>query len=398
MCLDPCKRPESLVNVLLCIPVLRCGGTEMQTLNLVRVLRSAGYRVSVCCYYERDDAVVEMFRQAGADVLIMGLRRQQGAWVLIRELRKLIRSLRPDIVHVQYVAPGLLPVLAARLAGVRRLLATVHYPGRTVGPRARMFVRIASRLCRIFLCVSQSAERSWFGDSQVFDAAGSNGHRRHYTLYNAVDVDRIAMLADGVDHAAVRRRLGLGDGPVVGIVARLRGEKGHAILLDAMAEVVREVPEARLLAVGDGADRDSLQEQARRLGIEGSVVWAGAKTQDEAFALYGVMDVVAVPSLFEGFGLSAAEAMAAGKPVVAAAADGLVEVVVDGVTGYLTPIGDSKALADAILSIVTQPEQSRAMGLCARVEVAERFSLKRLADATAAAYESVCGERRRNGE
>jgi len=385
-------------HVLIAIPILLLGGTEIQTLNLVRVLRSAGYRVSVCCYYERDDAVVDMFRQAGADVLLMGLRREQGAWVLIRELRKLIRGLRPDIIHVQYVAPGLLPVLAARLAGVRRLLATVHAPGRTVGLRARVFVRIASRLCRIFFCVSQSAERSWFGDSQVFDAAQSNGHRRHYTLYNAVDVDRIAMLADGVDHAAVRRCLGLGDGPVVGIVARLRSEKGHAILLDAMAEVVRELPEARLLAVGDGPDRDSLQEQARRLGIEGSVVWAGAKTQDEAFALYGVMDVVAVPSLFEGFGLSAAEAMAAGKPVVAAAADGLAEVVQDKVTGGVVPISDSKALTTGIAGLLSNPVLAKALGQAGRRRVAIEFSIARFAESTLAAYDRCGAQQRRDDE
>lgn len=378
-------------SVLIAIPILLLGGTEIQTLNLVRVLRAAGYRVSVCCYYEHDTAIVEVFRDAGADVIIMGLRREQGARVLIRELKKLIRRLRPDIVHVQYVAPGLLPVVAARLAGVRQVVATVHQPGRTVGTRARVFLRFASRLCRLFFCVSQAAERSWFGNSQIFEPGQCNAGRRHYTLYNAVDVNRIADLADGVDRMAVRRTFGLGDGPVIGIVARLRSEKGHAILLDAMAEVVRECPATKLLAVGDGPDRETLREHAHRLGLNGAVVWAGARPQDETFALYGVMDVVAVPSLFEGFGLSAAEAMAAGKPVVASAADGLAEVVTDGRTGLLTPIGDSKSMAVAILGILTSPEVANSMGKAARSDVADRFSLERLGLAMQAAYESVGG-------
>ena len=117
-------------QVLICIPMLLVGGTEMQSLNLVRVLVSNGYQVTVCCYYEHEELMVSGFRSTGAKVILMNLKRSGGLFNLIRELMKLFRSSQPNIVHVQYVAPGLIPIIAAKLSGLRTVFSTVHQPGR----------------------------------------------------------------------------------------------------------------------------------------------------------------------------------------------------------------------------------------------------------------------------
>jgi len=386
-----------MTSVFIGIPVLLLGGTEMQTLNLVRALVPAGYRVMVCCYYEYGDSVVAMFREAGAEVVLMGRSRPEGAWPLIKALKSVFQKERPDIVHIQYVAPGLQAILAARLAGVRRLLATVHQPGRTVGLKARTFLRFGAALCSRFFCVSQAAERSWFGDCCLYEPQCGNGHRRHYTIYNAVDTARIADLAAQTDASAMRRSLGIGCGPVIGIVARLRSEKGQAVLLNALPAVLAKYPEATLLVAGDGPDRESLLQQADTLGVGPRVKWLGALPQDETFRLYSVMNIAVAPSLFEGFGLSAAEAMAAGLPVVASAVDGLTEVVQDGVTGMLFPPSDANALADCLVRLIADPAKARQMGQASRERATQMFSLEHFSQVTLTTYRDILADRPARG-
>lgn len=378
-------------RVAILIPVLLRGGTEAQTLHLARALVADGYAVSVCCYYDADPVIVAEFEAAGASAERLALDRSVSSpsslrlarlgWLLCQYLRKI----RPDIAHVQYMAPGLVPIMAARLAGVRTILATVHQPGMVYGARARSLLRVASRLCSAFFCVSRAVEESWFGDSAVFDPADV-GRRRHFTLYNCVDIERFTQGAIQADVQATRSELGLGGRSVVGVVGRLRQEKGHAVLLEAFSSVVRSIPDAALLVVGDGPDRGDLEARVQALGIGDRTVWVGERNPAELSRLYAAMDLVAVPSLFEGFGLVAVEAMAAGKPVVASATGGLMEIVVDGVTGTLVPAGNRAALAEAIVSLLKDPAGAAAMGRDARRIAKERFSLEAFACTVSSVY------------
>ena len=377
---------------MIAIPVLFVGGTEMQTLTLVRVLVAAGYRVTVCCYYEFDEQIVAEVRLAGAKVLLMHLDRSDGHFGLVRVLEltrylvHLFRESKPDIVHVQYVAPGLIPILAAKIARVPTLFATVHQPGRVYGRKPHLFLRTAARLCPAFFCVSQSAEASWFGDSQVFDPELIPKGRKRFTIYNAVDVSRIARIVEQVDVEKFRGSLGIENEKVIGVVGRLRSEKGHAFLLDSMVEVLHICPKAILIVVGDGPDREYLMKRAEELGIARNVLWLGKKEPKEVLKLYSVMDLVVAPSMFEGFGLTAAEAMAAGRPVIGTQVDGLTEVIAEGVTGYLVPFGDTDRLAEAMIKLLADPEKAIAMGAKGRERVGECFSMERFAQSTVTAY------------
>ena len=125
--------------------------------------------------------------------------------------------------------------------------------------------------------------------------------------------------------------------------------------MDAVAEAVKEIPYLLLISIGDGPERENLVEKAKHLNIDDNLVWAWQKTPEEVPSYYKIMDVVVVPSLFEGFGLSAAEAMAAGKPVVASNIDGLKEVVDHEKTGYLVPVGESKIIATYLLELLSNP-------------------------------------------
>lgn len=377
-------------RVVVTLPVLLVGGTEMQTLHQVRVLADAGYRVTVCCFYQCDEGMRAEMEKAGARVVLLGEERASGYWSLLRRLVAFFRQERPDIVHVQYMAPGFIPVLAARLAGVRTVFATVHQPGRPYGRKAHLLLRTAARLCTAFFCNSRAVEESWFGDSALIDPARLST-RRHWTIHNAVDVEKIAAHAAAADVAALRSEFSLGAGPVVGCVGRLRHEKGQALLLEAFAEAVKQHSDVRLLMVGDGPDLGSLEMFSKSLGIAEKVIWLGARPSEAVFRLYGVMDILAVPSQFEGFGLTAAEAMSAGLPVAATHVDGLAEVVVDGETGLLVSPGDSAAFADALAKLLKEPDVARAMGRRGLERVQRTFSMQRYAHATLAAYRQATG-------
>jgi len=380
-------------SIVIAIPVLLIGGTEIQTINFVKTLVSAGYRTTVTCYYEYNSSLVSRMEGTGAKVVLMSLKRSDGILALMANLSKIFKELKPDVVHVQYIAPGLIPIIAARLSGVKRVFATVHQPGRPYGWKSKLLIRIAAQLCDAFFCNSKSVEKSWFGDCQILDPEKIDVMRKHFTIYNGVDSDRIEGIVKQTDKEGLKESLNIKDKKVVGVIGRLREEKGQFILLESIKKVVEEMPDAALLVVGDGADRAYLEQAAVELGVNDHVIWLGQKDPDEVFALYGVIDLVVVPSLFEGFGLTAAEAMTAGKPVVASNVDGLREVIQDGISGLLVPPGNSKALGQAILELLANPAKAASMGERGKKIVETEFSLCRFQSAILATYANYTGAR-----
>ena len=303
------------------------------------------------------------------------------------ELQQVPRPVvEPDIVHVQYLAPGLVPIIATRIARIKTVFATVHQPGRPYGRKAKLLLRFGARLCTSFFCVSKAAEESWFGNSKVFEPENVDRHRTHYTIYNAVDAISIVKAVTRVDRRALKESLGLDEYPIIIIVGRLRYEKGHAVLVDAVAAIATKIPDVKLLVIGDGPDRESLRLKAEAVGIASNIVWMGQKAPDEIFKLLAISDIAVVPSLFEGFGLTAAEAMAAGLPVVGSYIDGLREVVEQGVTGLLVPPGDSTALVKALTDLLKNPDRAKEMGAKGRERVRRLFSVERFSEAIIEAY------------
>jgi len=374
------------ISVFIAIPILLVGGSEFQTLCLVRVLQSAGFKITVCCYYEYDCTMVSKMESTGAKVMLMGLRRSDGMWHLHKRLRALLKEVCPDIVHIQYIAPGLLPIIAARLAGIKTVFATVHQPGRVHASKAKLLFKAAAKLCTVFFCNSKAVEESWFGDSQIFNSEKIDKKRKHFTIYNGVDVDEIDRIGKEAETERIRGSLNIKNKKVIGVVGRLRSEKGQAVLLKAMVDVINAFPDTVLLVVGDGPDSQHLKAMAVDLGIDNHVLWLGQKNQQEVFELYSVMDVVAVPSIFEGFGFTAAEAMAARVPVVATRVDGLCEVVADRVTGYLVNKEDSRDLALAIIALLSDSGMARRLGQNGNERTREKFSVDRFKELIIMAY------------
>jgi len=185
---------------------------------------------------------------------------------------------------------------------------------------------------------------------------------------------RILVIPPGVEpHEEVPRPSGA---PVIGAISRLSKEKNVGLLLKAFALVAEEIPEASLVIYGDGPERGDLERAAEALGIGPKTTFRGHVP--EAGRRCGEFSVFAVPSSRESFGLSALEAMACGVPVVATKVGGLPELILEGETGMLVPPEDERAMADALLKILRDPELARRFGEAGRVRAANRFGEKKM--------------------
>lgn len=359
------------MKVLVCIPCLLTGGTEIQTLNLVQALIQGGHQVVTLCYFEHSREMVSRFRQSGSEVCCLSPEGKRiGGWrsivFLYQGLRRALKTYRPDVAHVQYMAPGAIPIVLLRLLGVRQIIATTHTAA-DIYPNLRLVHFIQRHCVRAFTCITERAEQSFFGSSQLYDAQTSLKKRNHFTIYNALSRQFTDLSLQRADD---RQPFTLG------VVSRLERIKGMDLVMPALAEVRKAHPDVRLLVVGDGSLRQEMQEQAEDLRLQAAVEWAGRQSQESLPQWYQRMDIVLMPSRSEGFGLTAIEAMACGCVVVAARIGGLPEVVRDEEVGLLHEPESIADMASKINRLIEHPDLWKEMAEKSAAYV-QRFSFNR---------------------
>jgi glycosyltransferase involved in cell wall biosynthesis len=240
------------------------------------------------------------------------------------------------------------------------------------------FSRWKYRQANLFIASSDA-----IGDLLVKDGIPAD---QIVTVHEGIDVDRIS----GLEAANVHEAFWLPHGaPVVGNVAALVPHKGHRHLIEAAHLVVREVPDARFIILGEGELREQLERQVREYHLEKHVLLPGFRT-DVLGCLKG-FDLFAMSSVTEGLGTSLLDAMACSKAIVATQAGGMPEVVDAGRTGFLVAPRDHHAMARSIIRLLTEEPLRRQMGEAGFARVRERFTVERMVTETAAVYERVAG-------
>jgi glycosyltransferase involved in cell wall biosynthesis len=211
---------------------------------------------------------------------------------------------------------------------------------------------------------------------------------------SGVDPGKVTCIANGVDietfdHAApaLRRELPNPAGYVVGFAARMVPSKGGDLLLHAASRVLGVCPDVTFVLVGDGPSRTAWTKLAVQLGIAGSVVFAGSRS--DMPGVYAAFDQFVLPSLDEAMPMSLLEAMAARKPVIATRVGAVPELVVDGRTGYLLDPGDIQGLAGAISRLKRAPDLARQLGEAGHRLVTASYSSAAMARAYLSVYRSV---------
>lgn len=306
------------------------GGTEIQTLSLVQALIAAGHEVVVICYFEYTETMVRRYLDTGADVELLSAdgRRIVGLMAtttfLWKGLRRVVRKYRPDVAHVQYMAPGALPILILRAFGVKKIIATAHTDGDIYSSNGLKVIKfLTNHVLSGFQCITERAERSYFGSSKLFDGTPA----KHFTIYNNIPshisiLDTPRPVKD--DHQPI----------VVGVVSRLESIKGMDLVIPAFEKATKGDDRLRLLVVGDGSQRKLMERQVKEASIEDRVEFVGRQPQSELQSFYDRIDILLMPSRSEGFGLTAIEGMARGCVPVVANVGGLPEVVTQD-CGYL---------------------------------------------------------------
>ncbi|MFI7437494.1 glycosyltransferase [Micromonospora haikouensis] len=288
--------------------------------------------------------------------------------LIARRAARLARRHDCDTVWFGAAAPlGLLAAGLRRRAGVRRVVALTH--GHEVGwaalPGARTALRRIGRGADVITYLGEYTrvrlERALHGLTEL--------HR----LAPGVDVDTYHPSVDG---EPVRARLGLADRPVVVCVSRLVPRKGQDMLIRALPEIRRRVPDAALLVVGGGPYRGDLEKLARQTGVERDVVFTGSVPAAELPAHYAAGDVYAMPCRtrnrgldVEGLGIVYLEASATGLPVVAGDSGGAPDAVREGETGYVVPGRDVALLADRVATLLADRDLARQLGAAGRAWV-----------------------------
>jgi len=340
------------MRVLVCIPCLLTGGTEIQTLSLVEALVAAGHEITVACYFEHTPQMVERYCCAGAEVRLFSPSggRPLGFMPVIRHLwrglRGAVRDVRPHVAHVQYMAPGALPVLMLKALRVPRIVATTHTGGDIYSRNGLRVIKLLTSICLdAFQCITLKAEESYFGTSRLFDGM----LRPHFTIYNNIP-SHVSILTEP------RMPLGGNDPITVGVVSRLEPIKGMDLVIPAFAEAAKENPRLRLLVVGDGSQRKLMERQAAEFGLSGCITFEGRKPQSELQGCYDRIDILLMPSRSEGFGLTAVEGMARGCVPVVANVGGLPEVVTVG-SGLLHRPEDIGDIAAKVMRLASDTAQ-----------------------------------------
>jgi len=291
-------------------------------------------------------------------------------WSSYREIVRLLREIRPQIVHTHASKAGILGRWAAAKLDIPAVHtihgASFHYGQHPLAFRLyRALERNAARCTARFISVADAMTAQYV-------AAGVASHDKFVTIYSGFEVE--PFLSPPRPPAAVRAELGLQpEDVVIGKVGRLFHLKGHEFVIAAAKSVIERCPQAKFLFVGDGILREQYERRLELLGLRERFVFAGLVPPERVAELIHAMDIVVHTSLWEGLARVLPQALLAGKPVVSYDIDGAREVIIPGETGYLLPPQSVDKLADAIVELVHNPVLRQRLGEEGRRRFTERF-------------------------
>jgi len=357
-----CLMLSQPIKILHVLDSLNVGGMERVVINVANGLDPVRFAQSVCCISQRGAAAHTL----RPEVKLYDLGKGDGrAWLMPLQVARIIRTAKPDIVHTQSWA-GVDGALAQILTQQGRLVHSEH--GRNLPyihhepPKRKVARRCIYQMADAVFTVSQEM-RQYFCRETGFPVT------RMRVIHNGVDIGQIERArADGV-----RAELGLApEARVIGTVARFQETKDLGTLVQAFARL-RQQGSAKLLLVGDGAERAKLERLAAELSVAADVIITGIR--HDVPRLLRAMDVFALSSLSEGLPISVLEAMAASLPVVATNVGMLPELLQEGEDGFLVAPRAVEAMSQQLARLVNDRELARRLGAAGRQKVEREYSL-----------------------
>jgi glycosyltransferase involved in cell wall biosynthesis len=298
-------------------------------------------------------------------------------FIALQKLSRILREQNPHVVHTHSGKAGILGRLAAKRAGIPIVIHHIHGPsfGNFQGALANFIFtaaeKHAAKTTDHFFCSASAMTR-------LYLAAGIGEPEMFTRIFSGF---KLEPFLNATNDPALRQQLGLDESHfVIGKIARLIKLKGHADLLTAFAKILPSVPRARLLFVGDGILRGKIEAQARRLGLDGKIIFTGLVPPPEVPRYAGIMDCVAHLSSREALSRALPQALAAGKPVVTYDFDGADEICLENENGFLIRTGEVETAAQKLLLLARDGELRKKFGERGRQFVKENFTVEKMVD------------------
>lgn len=342
---------------------MRIGGTEMVIKNIIQGNDDSSLTMSIFCIEEPLGPWGQELREQGIEVA--SCNRSEGFDLnVIKSLRSHIKQHKIDVLHCHQYTPWVYATIASLGSGAR-VIFTEHgrfYPDSSSWKR-RFVNPVLAFFTDKITAISQATKQALV-DFEFLKQSRIN------VVYNGI----IGLQPDQEKTTRVREQLGLSDNDLVfGTIARLDPIKNHTMMLKAFAEAKKELPNAKLVIVGDGDLMPSLRQQTTELELDDSVIFTGyipyPKDHLDCF------DAFLLPSLSEGTSMTLLEAMSLGKPCIVTDAGGNKEIVAHDITGLVTPNDDMQRYAEALITIGNNPEQLRSYGQAGRERFEQMFEV-----------------------
>lgn len=347
------------MNILYLSSHLNVGGITSYIFSLARGFKERGHNVYVA---SSPGDRLDRFISEGINYIRIPIKtKSEVDPKILFSLFKLLRVIKEkniQIVHANTRVTQVLGCLIQKYSGLT-FVSTCHGFFKPKFSR-RVFPCWGERV----IAISQQVSRHLSEDFKV-------DKEKIRVIHHGIDSSRFVP-SDSAAKSRAKEKFGLQGNRVIGMIARLSDVKGHCYLIEAMPDILKKFPDARLLIIGEGREENKLKELAGRLGIAGSVFFRES-VADTAQAL-SAMDIFAMPSLKEGLGLSLMEAMAGGLAVVAADVGGIKTLIRDNQNGLLVAPADSTALSGAILELLHDEAKAAALGGRARIFIQQNFS------------------------
>ena len=390
----PAPASEQPIRVLRVIARLNMGGPAIHVTSLAAGLETRGYHTTLVAgsLAWGEDSMAFLAERLGVSVVdVPEIQREISALHDLRSITRvasIIREERPHILHTHTAKAGAIARAAALLAGDARPPVVLHtFHGHVLmgyfgAGRTAIFRQVERSLARASdALIAVSPEVS-------DDLVGLGVAPREKFAVIRLGIPLAERLSDGTLDRDYRRLYGISpDAFVIGWVGRLTGVKDAGAVLEIVRATRERGVDAVLCMVGDGPDRDRLEQLARDLGIVRSCFFVGY--QSEIAGYYRLFDAFVLPSVNEGTPVSAIEALASGTPVVANRVGGVPDVVRDGVDGYLVEAGDVEGAAARLAELAADPELRARLGESGRARVVDRYSVARLVDDVDRLYRSL---------
>ena len=378
------------MNIVHVITRLIIGGAQENTVLTCRGLVERGHKVTLIAGPETgpEGSLWDQAHQSGCELIKLDAMRRAvhpwRDWRALRELRRRFENLAPEVVHTHSSKAGIIGRVAAAKAGVPTIIHTIHGMSfnRTQPTHRRILYRWLER--RVAPCTARFIT---VADAMIDQAvsAGVAPRDRFTTIHSGMETDQFA--PDLEQRSRFRREWNVTeDEVVVGTIARLFDNKGYEEILAAMPSAVAREPKLKFVWIGDGANRARYEDRLARIGLRDRVRLVGLIHPDQVPAHVSGFDVVLHASRWEGLPRALVQGLLMEIPGISFDNDGAPEVVIDGETGCLVPLGDVDRLADAIVKLAADARSRRKMGAEGRARCLQRFDWRRMVERIEALY------------